>query len=186
LCGEARADSNELHPDGILTVFRLVRADVFPAVPAGFPSGKSVDKGIFPRHSLVTVQYTEKQTNLNSLLIFSHLTGDPSMAAKKKATKKAATKKPAAKKKKVAAKRKPNAAFMKPMQPSAALGAVIGSSAQPRTEVTKKIWAYIKKHDLQDSKNRNINADEKLKEVFGGKKQVSMFEMTKLVNKHLK
>jgi chromatin remodeling complex protein RSC6 len=104
------------------------------------------------------------------------------MAAKKKATKK-----PAAKKKKVAAKRKPNAAFMKPMQPSAALGAVIGNSAQPRTEVTKKIWAYIKKHDLQDSKNRrNINADDKLKEVFGGKKQVSMFEMTKLVNKHLK
>ncbi|MEY4598217.1 MAG: hypothetical protein RLZZ445_1014 [Pseudomonadota bacterium] len=104
------------------------------------------------------------------------------MAAKKKATKK-----PAAKKKKAAAKRKPNAAFMKPMQPSAALGAVIGSSAQPRTEVTKKIWAYIKKHGLQDSKNRrNINADEKLKEVFGGKKQVSMFEMTKLVNKHLK
>lgn len=104
------------------------------------------------------------------------------MAAKKKATKK-----PAAKKKKVAAKRKPNAAFMKPMQPSAALGAVIGNNPMPRTEVTKKIWAYIKKHGLQDSKNRrNINADEKLKDVFGGKKQVSMFEMTKLVNKHLK
>ncbi|MBY0266805.1 MAG: SWIB/MDM2 domain-containing protein [Burkholderiales bacterium] len=104
------------------------------------------------------------------------------MAAKKKATKK-----PAAKKKKAAAKRKPNAAFMKAMQPSAALGAVIGNSAMPRTEVTKKIWAYIKKHGLQDSKNRrNINADEKLKDVFGGKKQVSMFEMTKLVNKHLK
>jgi upstream activation factor subunit UAF30 len=104
------------------------------------------------------------------------------MAAKKKATKK-----PAAKKKKAAAKRKPNAAFMKAMQPSAALGAVIGNSPMPRTEVTKKIWAYIKKHGLQDSKNRrNINADEKLKDVFGGKKQVSMFEMTKLVNKHLK
>lgn len=104
------------------------------------------------------------------------------MAAKKKATKK-----PAAKKKKTAAKRKPNAAFMKPMQPSAALGAVIGNGMMPRTEVTKKIWAYIKKHGLQDSKNRrNINADEKLKDVFGGKKQVSMFEMTKLVNKHLK
>ena len=104
------------------------------------------------------------------------------MAAKKKATKK-----PAAKKKKAAAKRKPNAAFMKPMQPSAALGAVIGNSMMPRTEVTKKIWGYIKKHGLQDSKNRrNINADEKLKDVFGGKKQVSMFEMTKLVNKHLK
>ena len=76
---------------------------------------------------------------------------------------------------------------MKAMQPSAALGAVIGNSAMPRTEVTKKIWAYIKKNGLQDSTNRRmINADEKLKAVFGGKKQVSMFEMTKLVNKHLK
>ncbi len=102
------------------------------------------------------------------------------MATKKKA----ATKKPA---KKAAAKRKPNAAFMKPMTPSAALGAVIGVKAMPRTEVTKKIWDYIKKNKLQDSKNRrNINADDKLKEVFGGKKQVSMFEMTKLVSKHLK
>jgi chromatin remodeling complex protein RSC6 len=102
------------------------------------------------------------------------------MAAKKKAAKKA----PAKKKK--AAKRKPNAAFMKAMKPSAALGAVIGNNAMPRTEVTKKIWAYIKKHGLQDSKNRrNINADDALKAVFGGKKQVSMFEMTKLVNKHL-
>jgi len=103
------------------------------------------------------------------------------MAAKKKATKKAPAKK------KAAAKRKPNAAFMKPMQPSASLSAVIGGNPMPRTEVTKKIWLYIKKNSLQDSKNRrNINADEKLKEVFGGKKQVSMFEMTKLVNKHLK
>jgi len=85
------------------------------------------------------------------------------------------------------AKRKPSAAFMKPMTPSASLGAVIGSSAMPRTEVTKKIWAYIKKHGLQDKKNkRNINADDKLKPVFGGKSQVSMFEMTKLVSKHLK
>jgi upstream activation factor subunit UAF30 len=103
------------------------------------------------------------------------------MAAKKKATKKAPAKK------KAVAKRKPNAAFMKAMQPSAALSAVIGGNPMPRTEVTKKIWAYIKKNSLQDSKNRrNINADDKLKEVFGGKKQVSMFEMTKLVNKHLK
>ena len=103
------------------------------------------------------------------------------MATKKKA----AAKKPA--KKKSGAKRKPNAAFMKPMTPSAALGAVIGAKAMPRTEVTKKIWDYIKKNKLQDTKNkRNINADEKLKEIFGGKKQVSMFEMTKLVNKHLK
>jgi upstream activation factor subunit UAF30 len=89
--------------------------------------------------------------------------------------------------KKAGKKRKPNAAFMKPMNPSAALGAVIGTSAMPRTEVTKKIWMYIKKNNLQDKKNRrNINADEKLKPVFGGKAQVSMFEMTKLVNKHLK
>jgi len=103
------------------------------------------------------------------------------MATKKKVVKKKVAKK------KVVAKRKPNAAFMKPMTPSAALGAVIGANAMPRTEVTKKIWAYIKKNKLQDTKNkRNINADEKLKEVFGGKKQVSMFEMTKLVSKHLK
>jgi chromatin remodeling complex protein RSC6 len=100
------------------------------------------------------------------------------MAAKKKASKKPAKKKSA---------RKPSAAFMKPMQPSAALGAVIGSSAMPRTEVTKKLWGYIKRHGLQDNKNRRmINADDKLKEVFGGKKQVSMFDMTKLVSKHLK
>ena len=84
-------------------------------------------------------------------------------------------------------KRKPNAAFMKPVQPDTALSAVVGNKAIPRTEVTKKIWAYIKKNGLQDKKNkRNINADEKLKTVFGGKKTVSMFEMTKLVNKHVK
>ena len=89
--------------------------------------------------------------------------------------------------KKAGKKRKPNAAFMKAMNPSATLAAVIGSSAQPRTEVTKKIWGYIKRNGLQDKKNRRmINADDKLKAVFGGKSQVSMFEMTKLVNKHLK
>ena len=112
-------------------------------------------------------------------------------AAKKPAAKKAAPKKPAAKKaapkKKSTAKRKPNAAFMKPLMPSAALAAVFGSAAQPRTEVTSKLWAYIKKNGLQDKVNRrNINADDKLREVFGGKKTVSMFEMTKLVSKHLK
>ena len=108
--------------------------------------------------------------------------------AKKKAAKKSSKKSaPKAAKKKSATKRKPNAAFMKPMTPSASLGAVVGAGAMPRTEVTKKIWAYIKRNSLQDSKNkRMINADDKLKEVFGGKKQVSMFEMTKLVNKHLK
>ena len=108
----------------------------------------------------------------------------------KKSSKKAAKKsarKPARKTAKKATKRKPNAAFMKAMNPSATLGAVIGTSAMPRTEVTKKIWGYIKRNGLQDKKNRRmINADDKLGPVFGGKKQVSMFEMTKLVNKHLK
>jgi upstream activation factor subunit UAF30 len=103
----------------------------------------------------------------------------------KKSAKKAAPKKAA--KKKSGVKRKPNAAFMKPMTPTATLAAVIGSSPMPRTEVTKKLWAYIKRNGLQDSKNRrNINADDKLQDVFGGKKQVSMFEMTKLVSRHLK
>ena len=83
--------------------------------------------------------------------------------------------------------RKPSAAFMKPMTPSDVLGEVIGSKPLPRTQVTKKLWEYIKKHKLQDAKNRRmINADAALKPVFGGKKQVSMFEMTKLVSKHLK
>ena len=123
-------------------------------------------------------------------------------AAKKPAAKKVAAKKPTAKKvvakkvvakkapaKKAAAKtaRKPNAAFMKPMTPSAVLAAVVGASPLPRTEVTKKVWDYIKKHKLQDDANRrNINADDKLKAVFGGKKTVSMFEMTKLISGHLK
>jgi chromatin remodeling complex protein RSC6 len=83
--------------------------------------------------------------------------------------------------------RKPNAAFMKPMTPSPALSEVVGAKAIPRTEVTKKLWAYIKKNKLQDAKNRrNIKADDNLKAVFGGKTVVNMFEMTKLVNKHLK
>jgi upstream activation factor subunit UAF30 len=104
--------------------------------------------------------------------------------AKKASAKKAAPKKAA---KKSGAKRKPNAAFMKAMTPSSTLAAVVGSMPLPRTEVTKKIWDYIKKNKLQDSVNRRlINADEKLRQVFGGKKQVSMFEMTKLVSNHLK
>lgn len=114
--------------------------------------------------------------------------------AKKAAPKKAAAKKPAAKKavkkaapKKPAVKRKPNPAFMKPMTPSTVLAAVVGALPIPRTEVTKKVWDYIKKNKLQDAINRRmINADEKLKSIFGGKGQVSMFEMTKHVNKHLK
>ena len=105
--------------------------------------------------------------------------------AKKPAVKKAAAKKAPAKKKS-GAKRKPNAAFMKPMTPSSTLAAVVGSSPMPRTEVTSKLWGYIKKNNLQDKTNRRmINADDKLKDVFGGKKQVSMFEMTKLVNDNL-
>jgi chromatin remodeling complex protein RSC6 len=106
-------------------------------------------------------------------------------AAKKPAAKKSAAKKPAAKK--TAAKRKPNAAFMKAMQPSSVLAAVVGAMPMPRTEVTKKIWDYIKKNKLQDAVNKRlINADEKLRAVFGGKSKVSMFEMTKLVSNHLK
>ncbi len=118
-------------------------------------------------------------------------------ATKKKATKKKsktakrtvkrkkkATKKKAAKKK---TKRKPNLAFMKPVQPDAKLAAVVGSTPIPRTELTKKLWIYIKKNKLQDNQNRRmINADAKLKPVFNGKKQVSMFEMTKLVSRHVK
>src|SRR5689334_22873230 len=100
--------------------------------------------------------------------------------AKAAATKTAAAKKPAA-------ARKPNAAFMKEMTPSATLAAVVGAKPLPRTEVTKKVWDYIKAQNLQDAANkRMINADDKLKAVFGGKAQVSMFEMTKLISDHLK
>ena len=82
--------------------------------------------------------------------------------------------------------RTPNAAFMKPMTPSAELAAVVGSQPQPRSEITKRVWDYIKKNNLQDAQNkRQINADDKLRPVFGGKKNVTMFEMTSLVNKHL-
>jgi chromatin remodeling complex protein RSC6 len=89
--------------------------------------------------------------------------------------------------KKAGKKRKPNAAFMKPMNVTPALAAVVGAKPLPRTEVTKKLWAYIKKNNLQDKKNkRNINADAALKAVFKGKATVNMFEMTKLVSKHLK
>ncbi len=84
-------------------------------------------------------------------------------------------------------KRKPNAAFMKPVQPDDALAAVVGAKPLPRTELTKKLWEYIKKNKLQDSKVKTqINADDKLKAIFGGKKSVSMFEMTKLVSGHIK
>lgn len=110
------------------------------------------------------------------------------VAAKKAPAKKAPAKKAPAKKApaKAKVKRTPNAAFMKPMNISDALQPVVGNKPLPRTEVTKRLWAYIKKNNLQDPKEkRNINADDNLKKVFNGKKQVSMFEMTKLVSKHL-
>ena len=107
------------------------------------------------------------------------------MRHKSKAELEAAAKKKTAKKS--GAKRTPNAAFMKAMNPSPQLSTVVGTAPLPRTEVTKKLWAYIKRKGLQDAKNRRqINADENLKPIFGGKSSVSMFEMTKLVNKHLK
>jgi upstream activation factor subunit UAF30 len=105
------------------------------------------------------------------------------MAKKSKSTKKAKSTKTAKKK----SARKPSAAFMRPVSPSPALAEVVGTKPIPRTEVTKRLWAYIKKNKLQDAKNRRtINADATLKTVFGGKSSVNMFEMTKLVGKHLK
>jgi upstream activation factor subunit UAF30 len=103
----------------------------------------------------------------------------------RKGAKKSSRKK--AGKKRGGAKRKPNAAFMRPVSPDGTLAAVVGSSPMPRTEVTKKLWQYIKRHGLQDAKERRmINADDKLRAVFGGRGKVSMFEMTKLVSKHMK
>jgi chromatin remodeling complex protein RSC6 len=107
--------------------------------------------------------------------------------AAKKAVKKAAKKKAAPKKAKKKSARKPNAAFMAALTPSATLASVIGSKPMPRTEIIKKIWDYIKKNGLQDKTNRRmINADDKLKAVFGGKNQVSMFDLAKIVSQHVK
>jgi chromatin remodeling complex protein RSC6 len=132
-----------------------------------------------------------------------NLSGEISMPAKKKkgarkgarkggarrkgaARKKSAGRRKSAKRKSSGRKRAPNPAFMKPMQPDAALAAVVGDRPMPRTEITKKLWQYIKRNGLQDAKERRmINADDRLGRVFGGKKQVSMFEMTKLVNRHM-
>jgi upstream activation factor subunit UAF30 len=123
--------------------------------------------------------------------------GGAKKATAKKATKKAAPKKAAAKKTtakksakkaapKKAAKRTPNASFMRPVNPDATLAAVVGNKPMPRTEITSKLWDYIKKNGLQDQQERRmINADDKLKAVFGGKNRVSMFDMTKLVNQHI-
>jgi chromatin remodeling complex protein RSC6 len=117
-----------------------------------------------PNHSLALIQRTQREIH--------------TMAKSKKSSKKSKAKKSG---------RKPNLAFMKPMTPSSTLAAVIGGSPMPRTEVTKKLWAYIKRNGLQDRVNRRmINADDKLRAVFGGKSQVSMFDMTKLVSNHLR
>jgi upstream activation factor subunit UAF30 len=128
-----------------------------------------------------------------NLIIYQSLNSNYAMAkkaAKKKVAPKKAKKAAPKKAKKVAkkaAKRKPNAAFMAALTPSAALAAVVGSKPIPRTQIIKKIWEYIKKNKLQDSKNRRmINADEKLLVLFAGKKQISMFELAKVVNKHVK
>ena len=117
------------------------------------------------------------------------------MAAKKKTAKRKSARKSAKKSvrrtakkaaKRSGKKRTPSAAFMKPVKPDSALSAVVGSNPLPRTELTKKLWQYIKRHGLQDSKNRRaINADDNLRPVFGGRSQVTMFDMTKLVNKHV-
>jgi chromatin remodeling complex protein RSC6 len=118
---------------------------------------------------------------LSECALFSRGDSSPNGRKNRMAAKKAASKKTA---KKTA--RKPNAAFMKAMQPSPALAKIVGERPLPRTEVVKKLWAYVKKNNLQDKKEkRNINADEQLREVFGGKRTVSMFEMTKLVNDNL-
>jgi len=117
---------------------------------------------------------------LSECALFSRGDRSPFGRKKRMAAKKAA--------KKTAKKtaRKPNAAFMKAMQPSPALAKIVGERPLPRTEVVKKLWAYVKRNNLQDKKERrNINADDQLREVFGGKKTVSMFEMTKLVNDNL-
>ena len=130
-----------------------------------------------------------------------NLSGEISMPAKKKGARKGARKggarrkgaatkatgrRKSARRKSSGRKRAPNPAFMKPMQPDAALAAVVGDRPMPRTEITKKLWQYIKRNGLQDAKERRmINADDRLRTVFGGKKQVSMFEMTKLVNRHM-
>jgi upstream activation factor subunit UAF30 len=158
----------------------------------------AADKAALIHRSEATVLRLFSLSTLTSIGEVTMAAKKPAKKAAKKAAKKPAkkaakkaAKKPAKKAAKKAAKkkvaRKPNAAFMRPVTPSALLAAVIGDKAVPRTEVTSKIWAYIKKLNLQDKINRRmINADDKLKAVFGGKKQVSMFEMTKLVSNHLK
>ena len=156
---------------------------------------KTTKKAAAPK-AKATKKTAAKKTTAKKVAAPKKATAKKATAKKAAAPKKATAKKAAPKAKATAKKasapkkksaRKPNAAFMKPLNPSKELAEIVGSNLIPRTEVMKKVWAYIKKHDLQDQKNRRaINADDKLKAVFGGKKQVTMFEMTKLVSNHLK
>lgn len=130
---------------------------------------------------------TKKATAKATKKVTKKTTTKAKAAAAPKATKvKAAPKKAAVKSGATKVKRKPNPAFMRPLNPSRELARIVGERAIPRTEVVKKLWEYIRKNHLQDTKNkRNINADENLRAIFEGKKSVSMFEMTKYVSKHL-
>jgi chromatin remodeling complex protein RSC6 len=188
LVTRAASGSSLARSEGKITIREAFQREK-PRISGGFQR-ENAHFAIAPRSGDYTLQRVR----------ISAPTGDYMATAKKKSTakkssaKKAAPRKAAAKKSAPAKKatkktsaRKPNAAFMKAMQPDAELSAVVGNKPMPRTEVTKKLWAYIKKNDLQDAKERRmINADENLKPIFNGKKQVSMFDMTKLVNKHLK
>jgi chromatin remodeling complex protein RSC6 len=147
---------------------------------------KTTKKAAAPKKATVKKAAAPKKATVKKAAAPKKATAKKAAAPKKATVKKAAApKKVAAPKKKSA--RKPNAAFMKPLNPSKELAEIVGGNPIPRTEVMKKVWAYIKKNNLQDAKNRRaINADDKLKAVFGGKKQVTMFEMTKLVSNHLK
>jgi upstream activation factor subunit UAF30 len=159
---------------------------LFPNLDGGiFMAKKTTKKAAAPKKATAKKATAKKAAPAKKATAKKAAPAKKATAKKAAPAKKATVKKVAAPKKKTA--RKPNAAFMKPLNPSKELAEIVGASALPRTEVMKKVWAYIKKNNLQDAKNRRaINADDKLKAVFGGKKQVTMFEMTKLVSNHLK
>jgi len=145
--------------------------------------------GVYQRGGINMAKASKKKPAAKKAVAKKKPAAKKAVAKKKPAAKKAAPKKAAPKKaapKKAKAKRKPSAALMKPMTPSATLAEVVGSKPIPRGQITKNLWAYIKKNGLQDQKNKRvINADDKLKKIFGGKASVNMFEMTKLVSKHI-
>jgi chromatin remodeling complex protein RSC6 len=145
--------------------------------------------GVYQRGGINMAKASKKKPAAKKAAAKKKPAAKKAVAKKKPTAKKAAPKKAAAKKaapKKAKAKRKPSAALMKPMTPSATLAEVVGAKPIPRGQITKNLWAYIKKNGLQDQKNRRvINADDKLKKIFGGKASVNMFEMTKLVSKHI-